>query len=584
MLRKASIITVVFLLVALIQLFTSLPAAQAAGATLFLSPASGTYTVNKAFSVKVMVNSGGEKGINAAEAAIKFDPTFLTISSISETGTIFELWTSRPSFSNANGTLNFGGGLPSAYTGSAGTIFTIVFSPKKEGKTSVTFTSGIILAADGLGTNIFSGFGNGNYTIETTAAPIKKEEPVKKQEPIKPAEEKPKGALPPAPEVSSATHPDDSKWYSNNSPEFSWKLIADITGVSLAFDQNPSTIPGSESEGVIESKKYEDVKDGIYYFHIRYKNQYGQSAVTHRKVMIDGTSPEKKEIVFNNEGDPTNPTPLIDFATIDVTSGIDYYELNIDGEANKVMPRNFSSDPFRLKLQKPGDHSIFISTFDKAKNVASSSRSFIIDPLRSPIIIDMPKVLTNKQTLVIRGTSFYPQVNVNVYLSKDGKEPELFKVKTDNDGNWSYFHPKKLEKGSYEIWAKIIDNRGAESLDSSCQYLSVISPSLIEVYGWWIIALLLLINTVLVLYIIYQRKKYKEEEMRIKRETAEAKTKISEVFNALRDEIDELIEFADKKPGVSESEKRIKEKLKDAIDVSDEFIGKEIDDIDKEIG
>jgi len=37
--------------------------AQAAGATLFLSPGSGTYAVGKSFTVNVMVNSDGRSDI-----------------------------------------------------------------------------------------------------------------------------------------------------------------------------------------------------------------------------------------------------------------------------------------------------------------------------------------------------------------------------------------------------------------------------------------------------------------------------------------------------------------------------------------
>ena len=43
------------------------------------------------------------------------------------------------------------------------------------------------------------------------------------------------------------------------------------------------------------------------------------------------------------------------------------------------------------------------------------------------------------------------------------------------------------------------------------------------------------------------------------------------------------MELADKKTGLSESEKRVKDKLQDALDISEEFIGKEIEDVNKEI-
>jgi len=129
--------------------------AQGGGATLFVSPGSGTYTVNKSFIMKIMVDSGGGIGINAAEGTIKYDSNYLSISKITDSNSIFKLWTSDPSYSNTAGSINFGGGSPGAYTGSAGEIFNVTFTAKKAGVTEVEWSSGVILAADGKGTNVF---------------------------------------------------------------------------------------------------------------------------------------------------------------------------------------------------------------------------------------------------------------------------------------------------------------------------------------------------------------------------------------------------------------------------------------------
>jgi hypothetical protein len=51
----------------------------------------------------------------------------------------------------------------------------------------------------------------------------------------------------------------------------------------------------------------------------------------------------------------------------------------------------------------------------------------------------------------------------------------------------------------------------------------------------------------------------------------------------LQEEVDELVVYADKKPGLSESEKRVKEKIKEALDISEEFLTKEVEDIEKEL-
>lgn len=166
---------------------------------------------------------------------------------------------------------------------------------------------------------------------------------------------------------------------------------------------------------------------------------------------------------------------------------------------------------------------------------------------------------------------------------KDGNDPIEASVKTDDDGNWSYFRNEILEKGNYEVWAKIVDDRGAQSSDSTRYILSVISLSFIERFSLWIIILLLTIIVALVLYIIYQRREYLDEKRRIMRETEEVKVKLAKIFMALREEVDELIEMADKKPGLSDAERRVKERLQESLDISEEFINKEVTDVEKEI-
>lgn len=568
----------IFLVLSLFCLAGIAPSTKAAGATLFLSPASGSFSVGKSFTVKVMVNSGGGVGINAAEGAIKYDTSYVTVSSVNKGGSIFSLWTTNngdgPGYSNTEGKITFGGGSPGAYKGTAGTIFSITFSPKKAGTADVTFTAGIVLAADGLGTNVFAGFGNGKYTL--TEAAIKEEVPTKEAT-------KGKGILPPLPEVSSPTHPDESKWYSNSNPEFTWKLLTDLTGVSHAVTDDPTSDPGSQAAGVTESAKFENIKDGLQYFHIKYQNKSGWGQIAHRRFMVDVTPPEPFVITVDSGGDTTNPTPKLRFKTTDQASGIDYFSIIIGSETKKAMPEDVKDGYWQPQPLSPGEYTVAIAAVDKAQNTASSSVTFIVDPLKAPIITSIPKTVSQAEELIIRGTSFYPQVTVKIYLVKSEKEQQEFSVRTDDQGNWSYFYRGKLDKGNYEVWAKLIDDRGAQSLNSSKELVAVVSPSLITKYGWLIILILLIIIVLLVLYIVYREKEFKEEKRRIKRETEEVKDKSRKIFYALREEVDELVELTDKKPGLSENERRVKEKLQESLDIAEEFINKEVADIEKEI-
>jgi hypothetical protein len=555
-----------------------LASAQAGSATLFLSPGSGSYSPGKSFVVKIMVDSDGGVGINAAEGQIKYDPAFLTISKISDASTIFKLWTKDPTYSNTAGTISFGGGSPGAYKGSAGELFNVTFNAKKAGETQVTWTSGVVLAADGRGTNVFGGFGNAKFTINEAV----KTEETKPVETEKEAE-KPKGNLPPQPDVSSKTHSDENIWYSNNNPEFNWRILSDMTGVSYGISKDATADPGDKNDGLVENVEFTDQEDGEQYFHLKYQNQFGWGKTTHYKLKIDTKAPEEFSIVVDNDNDSTNPSPKLIFKTSDITSGLSYYSVLLDLEPIRVELNELDRGYYQTQALLPGEYNFVVAAIDNAGNSASSSVSYIVEPLKAPVITSIPKIHNRKDDLIIRGTSFYPNVTVKIFISGENIDTLDFEVATDNEGNWSYFHNGDIKKGTYEVWARLIDERGAQSLDSTHNILTVISPSILDTFCGWIIGLLLLIITGLILYIIYQNKLNIVEKNRILKETHEVKQKLAKIFSALREEVDELIALADKRPGLSESERRVKEKLQESLDISEEFISKEVEDVEKEI-
>jgi len=150
------------------------PRQVSAEAGLSISPPSGTYTVGESFSILVNVNSDGHD-INAASGQLKFDSLRLEVVGIGTTRSIFTIWTEEPKFSNSVGTIQFSGGLPSpGFNGSNGTILRITFKALEEGKASISFTNGSLLANDGQGTNILETFSGASYTITDSLMPAQK--------------------------------------------------------------------------------------------------------------------------------------------------------------------------------------------------------------------------------------------------------------------------------------------------------------------------------------------------------------------------------------------------------------------------
>jgi len=139
--------------------------ARAEEASFYLLPGSGIYRVGETFSVNVMINVSGMP-INASQAKIYFPTDKLKVLEVSKQGSIFTLWVQEPVYSNSQGTISFGGGLPSpGFIGQSGKIIKITFQAKSEGEAKITFSGEKILANDPFGTDIFSFSQEGRYLI-----------------------------------------------------------------------------------------------------------------------------------------------------------------------------------------------------------------------------------------------------------------------------------------------------------------------------------------------------------------------------------------------------------------------------------
>ena len=147
-------------------------------ASLYFSPASGSYAVGKTFSANVYVSSA-DQAMNAAGGVISFPEDKLEITSLTKSGSIIGLWVQDPSFSNGAGTVNFEGiVLNPGFSGSGGKIMTINFKVKSAGSAGLNFSSGSILANDGAGTNILDGMGSASYQLSGgTPSPTTPTEP-----------------------------------------------------------------------------------------------------------------------------------------------------------------------------------------------------------------------------------------------------------------------------------------------------------------------------------------------------------------------------------------------------------------------
>lgn len=573
---KAKIIfSILFLFIA--QLFFS-SESFASGASLYLSPSSNSYKIGQNFTVNVFVSST-DQSMNAMEGIILFPVDKLNVVSISKSGSIINLCTQEPSFSNSSGTVGFGGiVLNPGFTGSAGKMISINFKAKATGDAVVSFSSGSILANDGKGTDILSGFGNARFNIESGA-------------PAPPVSTTPASSAktPSAPMIYSSTHPNPNEWYNNNNPKFSWTITQDITGVSFLINDSPSSNPGSLSDGLVSEKQFEDIGNVVGYFHLRLKNARGWGAISHFKFNIDTETPTNFTMDFSSKEEVLEHGLKVAFSVSDNLSGISHFEIKIDNNEAIIFPDK-ELRIYDLPILDPGKHTIAVKAFDNAGNFAADFKEIEIEALDPPEIKEYSPELKTGSFLVIKGTT-YTNSDLTIWIQKDREMPIAHKIKSDDLGNFMFISDGKMETGRYKLWTEAVNRLGLKTAKSKDVFVLIQESDISKLKSdiqnlMMIISVFVICIFLLVLIIILGIRKIKSSKKRIRKEVYEAEDILEKAFNALYEDMAEQLDSLEKissKRELTKEEKAIRRKFKNNLKVAKKFIRKEIEDIEKKL-
>jgi len=557
-------------------LFLSLPLLSFA-ATLSVSPGTGVYVTGNTFTARVVVNTQG-KSINATEGVLKYNPQELSVVSINRTGSIFNLWVTEPTFSNSAGTINFSGGVPSGYTGSAGTIFNVTFRAATAGAARVTFSEGSVLANDGMGTNVLSGMSGGNFTIQVPPATTPTPEVV---EYVAPAN------TPALPIINSSSHSVD-KWSNNKTAVLSWSLPVGITAVRTALDKNPNTIPTKVYDNPIREITLNNLEEGVSYFHLQFRNNEGWGRVAHFKLMVDTEKPTLFEISSPEDADFASPIQTLILKAEDETSGVYRYKIRINADEPFEFVDEEEVGEVVLPTLVPGYHTIIIEAFDRAGNSLVSSHSFTIEAFSKPIFTEYPNEINEEVIPVIKGKT-RPNSQVEVYLRKVGQEPNVYTVVSDSEGTFIFIPEGTFTNGVYEISARATDEFGAKSDLSDVIRIAVQQPGYVQV-GTFIINVLsvmvpliatLLLLILLLWYSLVYLRKFKR---RVSVESGEAVDILDYEFKNLKNNLDSYekkLQANRKTKKLTIVESEMMEGMKKNIDSAYGKIRKEIVDVEK---
>lgn len=468
----------IFLILIVFNIFNfSIPQkVSAASASIFLSPASGTYKAGATVTTSIYVNSGGVS-INAVEATVNYSPDYLRYVSFSTIGSIFSFWTLQPSATSTFTT--FGGGLADpGYTGSSGKILTITWKAVKAGSAAVSVSGARVLANDGEGTNIFGSSGSARYTISDSSSPTPS----------------PKTPAPPAgpsvPTLKSTSHTDQNAWSTKKNVSFSWTPGRDNTGYYYSFNKVAQAEPSIDKPTTETKKTYENVEDGIWYFHLKAKTAKSVVSTVHFKVQIDTAPPKEFTVSMKQTGGLTNPKPIASFDIADDTSGIKKIEAKVDNDAFFAIK---SGDA--LPFQHPGSHTIIIKAYDNAGNQREGTATFRVQGINPPIVSLKKTFYSLLDPICFTG---YAAAGDTVYISLDDKEAGKFIV-NDNllknkslidkspsgeiDTAWQYCYRSVIMPGNHVFRFSRINKDTVES-EPTAKFIIKIEAATIKLRGY----------------------------------------------------------------------------------------------------
>src|SRR3989344_2121837 len=154
-------------------------------------------------------------------------------------------------------------------------------------------------------------------------------------------------------------------------------------GFSYELDNKPFTIPDNIAESEDAIIAYEDLPDGLWYFHVKSRKSGVWGGTTHFLARVDTTPPA----VFTPRIDVVSATvirkALVEFFTTDTLSGIGHYEVGIVNKDSNSSPGFVQADsPYQITNVISGEVRVIVRAFDRAGNIRDASVDVYVKPYR----------------------------------------------------------------------------------------------------------------------------------------------------------------------------------------------------------
>ena len=568
-----------FSVLVLIYLWTGVPAILLAdSASLSIVPATHVYPIGEPFTIEVRVDTGGAI-IGTTDATIAYDPENVSYVSVSGEGSVFSRISADSD--SSYGKVSISGFIErgqEGFRGNNGLVAQLTFVPLHNVATQFHFASGSATPPIALGAsvadlaNILSGLHVANYTF------IPKESAVAGV-PFASAQE--------TFEITPLPIP-DTEWFGTTSVKLSWTLPSGATEMRTLVSDKKDVTPTKIYPTLLNSATLSDIPEGKNYFLLQFKINGSWGSVITYPLNVDVSAPSFVLIREADREDESDPRVEFVIDSSDTFSGIEKYEVSIDGEAAEIWerPENGIYSPTGLS---PGEHIFTAKAYDFVGNSTSTDLLFLVKSLESPILKNesVPERVLTGDTITIQGTS-YPDAEVTVYISHNEDEATEKVTPTDSEGNFTATITDAAKAGKYTLWFTVTDKRGAKSPNSVKRSIEVTQPSIIlfgstaVTYLSIIVPLIgLILLLLLTLWLGYSwLRGYRH---RVRKETGDAYHVARDEFKKLRKELINqigMLEKANQSRELTREEMRIFDDLSKRLDKIERHITTEIEDIE----
>jgi hypothetical protein len=280
--------------------------------------------------------------------------------------------------------------------------------------------------------------------------------------------------------------------------------------------------------------------------------------------------------------------PVLRLRADDERSGVAGFRVQVgDRDAAVVKTEDMPDGTYRISPILPGTYALRLAAIDRAGNETSLDREFKIDGVDHVTITESPGFHEERFPLIIQGTADW-NAKVTVKVETEGRI--LFEEEThaDYEGKWTLVTRRAMKRGDYQVSARMFTRAGAASEYTEKRDLVVTNAPFINRFGWIIIVILILAVVGLSLYITYLRKRELEKRLVLEGRTAEIKEQAEAIFAALDEEVEEKIRLMDEETATKLGAARMSgldvvEKIKEALDISQDTLNKEIQDVRQEL-